>query len=260
MKILVLLSIFLYFESAKAESITQKIKNFLGFEDPPQVSLSPSNIELPPIPEIKKNATSTRSLKKDAKILTQGEQYNKLKKEKKRKYEIAFLKELYKVTRQSKASNEDILKWLNIIEQGGSREGVYRALVLDNVYASLENYDEPLNKEVVNFCEAYMQKFIRQTFNKEVYQQINVYTLKRILSEKSLEVLDALANKPEHVYSWYAVFSSALAKKYPDFFKSKLRKNTLKETHLSWAKKVPYQHIKSEVVVKIHHVLNQLAK
>ena len=62
----------------------------------------------------------------------------------------------------------------------------------------------------------------------------------------------------DSLYRWYALFSSDLAKDYSPFFKSDLRRNPDPNFQYEWAKNMPIQHIKSEFIIKVHTVMNQL--
>ena len=107
-----------------------------------------SSVVLPSIPQVKSDATSTDVYRKNQELQKQGESFNKLGLEEKRKYRVAFIQELYQVTRNTDPKESDVIKFLNVLEQGGSREGVYRAITLDSVYGSLESYEEAPEKKL----------------------------------------------------------------------------------------------------------------
>lgn len=216
-------------------------------------------MELPPIPEVKLNAKDESFYdKKEGPVYSQGDKYNSLSNEQKRSYRVAFLQQLFEVTRNSEAKKEDIIKFLNVLEQGGNREGVYRSITLDQVYLSLEQYDDTPSERLVNFVQYFPVKYLRKKYGKESIQKLNLWSLKRLIAEKCLELLDVLADKPEDLYTWYAVFSSELARDYPGIWGSKTRANPSDKYHYKWAQTVPFQHIKSEVVIKVHKLMNHL--
>jgi hypothetical protein len=220
-----------------------------------------NTIELPDIPIVKLDAKDASVYDvKSSPVYTQGEKYNSLPEAKKRSYRISFLQQLFEVTRNSEAKKEDIVKLLNVLEQGGNREGVYRAVTLDQVYLALEQYDETPSDELVNFAEYFPTKFLRKKYGRASIQKLNLWSLKRLLAEKCLELLDVFADTPENLYKWYAVFSSELATDHPGAWISDTRKKTSDIYHYNWAKSVPFQHIKSEVVIKVHRVMNHLNK
>jgi hypothetical protein len=169
------------------------------------------------------------------------------------------LQELFQVTRKTEASDEDLASWLNTLDQGGSREGVYQALVLDEVYAGLENEATPSSNKLLDFGLKFSQRYLNQTFNKESLAQLNLYSIKRILTEKSLDLMEYYeVHNLENLYQWYAVFSFELAKEYSPLLKTPLRQDQRFEYHYQWAKNMPIQHIKSEFIIKLHAVMNGL--
>lgn len=215
-----------------------------------------STVTLPVIPQIVKKNTDVESYTKKTKGQTE---YDKLTSEKKRQFDYKFLQELFMVTRKSEAKDEDIANWINTLDQGGSREGIYQALVLDEVYAALENINEKPTAKLVNFSVSFAQKFLNQTLKAESLETLNLYSLKRILTEKGLDILEYYETKDlDELYRWYAVFSADLAKDHEVFLKSDVRRDKSSEYHYEWAKSMPVQHIKSEFIIKLHTVMNGL--
>ncbi|MBI2519992.1 MAG: hypothetical protein HYV97_06235 [Bdellovibrio sp.] len=215
---------------------------------PPAVKMT-----MPPIPKLVDDAKSTEvySRKED---LAQF----KIKQEDYQKYNLAFIDEVIIETRGMKANDNDLAKWMNTMEQGASREGIYRALVLDATYAGLENYEAWVTERSSAFAISFLEKFINQTLKKEAIAKLNFYTLKRIVTEKALEVIDAYYNNPQDLHRWYAVLSSDFAEQYPTIWNNELRKDVSSERHLKWASSVPSQFLKSEVIIKIHKIFNHL--
>lgn len=213
-------------------------------------------IPMPEIPQQVKKATDVGAYSKKDKGVTE---YDKLPKERKRQFDYNFLEELFMVTRKSEPRDEDLANWLNTLDQGGSREGIYQALVLDEVYAALENMDESPSQRIVDFTISFSQKYLKQTFKEESIADLNLYSLKRILTEKGLDLMEYYeANDLESLYSWYANLSADLAKDYPSILKSQVRQEPSAKYHYEWAKSMPLQHIKSEFIIKLHSVMNGL--
>lgn len=236
-------------------NIQEKLAGFIGQK---KLEIKKDEFVLPPIPEVTQNATSVEVYNKKGVVFSQGESFNKLSLEEKRKYRIAFIRELYFVVRDSEPKKEEILQSLNALEQEGSREGIYRSLVLDRVYASLEGYEEAPSGKLVDFSVNYGQKYLAREFSKELIQKINLWGIKRVIVEKTLEVMDAFKTDGEDLYVWYAILSAELANKYPPAWTSKTRKREDQKFHYSWAKSVPFQQIKSEVIIKLHKLMNYL--
>ncbi|HAZ13767.1 MAG TPA: hypothetical protein DCY86_13325 [Bdellovibrionales bacterium] len=212
-----------------------------------------AKMALPPIPKLVDDAKSTEvySRKED---LSQF----KIKPEEYQKYNLAFIDEVIVETRGMKANDNDLAKWMNTMEQGASREGIYRAMVLDATYAGLENYDAAVTERSSAFALSFLEKFINQTLKKEAIDKLNFYTLKRVITEKALEVIDAYYSNPQDLYRWYAVLSSDFAEQYPTIWNNELRKDPSAERHMQWAGSVPSQFLKSEVIIKIHKIFNHL--
>lgn len=208
-------------------------------------------ITLPAIPKVEKNA-------KEA-IERKDEKASKISPEQAKKLDYAYLMELFDVTRRSKPSQKEVNDWMNVLSQGGSREGVYRGLVLDQTYYGLENFQRPVSDKVAEFAFQFMQKYLGQNTELEKLKAANFFTLKRVLTEKSLEVIDEyLKNNPEECYRWYAVFSAEMGGRFTPIWKNDLRKSSSKKEHMHWAELVPEQHLKSEVIVKLHAIFNNL--
>lgn len=215
-----------------------------------------SEIALPDIPQNVKKSTDVTSYTKKTKDPTE---FDKLPPERKRQFNYNFLEELFQVTRKTEPKDEDLANWLNTLEQGGSREGIYQALVLDEVYNGLESMEEKPSKRLLDYCLHFSEKYLNQTFNPQSITQLNLYSLKRIFTEKGLDLLEYYEVRDlDSLYRWYAVFSEDIARNYGMVMKSDIRKNDSAKFHYEWAKSMPIQHIKSEYIIKMHAVMNSL--
>lgn len=213
-------------------------------------------IALPEIPANVKQTTDVHSLTKKTKEPTE---FDKLPAERKRQFNYKFLEELFQVTRKTEPKDEDLANWLNTLDQGGSREGIYQALTLDEVYNGLESIPDKPSQRLLEFCLKYSQTFLKQTFKTDSLVQLNLYSLKRIFTEKGIDLMEYYESRDlDALYRWYALLSAFLAKEYEPMLKSDLRKNPSEEIHYAWAKSMPVQHIKSEFIIKMHTVMNQL--
>lgn len=254
-KILITLMITLSITNTQAEGIADEVRpyveQYLGEELAIKIfGEKEETIKLPEIPKVNKDAKSTRPEYVDT-------VKSKITKDQMNKANLSFLYEVYEAARRVKPNDNDVSKWMNVITQGGSREGVYRALVLDNTYAAMENYDTPMTDTGIEFSKYYVFEFMNKEISKDSLEKTNFYTLKRVLVEQTLEILDELLYKDVNLfYDWYAVFSAESAKKYPAFFTNKIRKSTSRERHRKWAQYVPIQHVKSEVIIKLHKLFN----
>ena len=202
------------------------------------------DIALPPIPTVSSN-------------LPKKVESRQLNPQKERRYNLAYIHELHSAVRHQKIDDKTLSRWINVMDQGGSREGIYRALVSDGIYAKLESAKTPLGDNLHDFVVGYTGRFLSLDIEKETLAKINFYSLKRLIVEKTLGILDSFV-QGEHLMRWYAVFSGNMAQKYPRAFGRGIRRIMEKRIHLKWASIVTYQHIKSEVIVKLHLILNFL--
>ncbi|WP_127718404.1 hypothetical protein [Halobacteriovorax sp. HLS] len=233
-----------------ADSIRPYVEKYLGEDIAVKIfGEVEETILLPAIPTVSKDAKNIRPELKTSKT--------KISKEKLEKANLSFIYQIYKATRMTDPNENEVARWMNVMSQGGSREGVYRALVLDGTYAGRENTDAPITDETIEFVQYYLSTFLDKSISKESLEKSNFYTLKRIITEQTLEILDELTyKKMEDFYNWYAVFSAEVAKKYPSTFDNKVRVSTSREKHKKWAMYVPVQHVKSEVMIKLHTLFN----
>ncbi len=206
-------------------------------------------IVLPKIPEIKEDVTSVAVYDKKPDRI-------QLEKKDEEKYYKSFVRDLYKSVRRQEPSVEETNGLLAILFQGGSREGIYRSLVLDGVYAQMENYDMPVSSKAADLTVHLYATYMGKKMDKSKLKGINFYSIKRLVTEKALETIDAYGDDRESIENWYAIFSSDLAGKFSNNFSNNLRKNPKKSLHKKWAQKFPIQHLKSEVIIKIHTTMN----
>lgn len=206
---------------------------------------------LPPLPQLAKDAKSTSiyERKQDKIALTPDQE---------KKYYYSYILEIYNATRMMKPNDDEVAKLMNVLSQGGSREGVYHSLVLDSTYAGMENYDKPVKSVAADFLVYFYGRYVGKQIKKENLKGLNVYSLKRLMTDKSLDIIDGYGENRENVEKWYAVMSSDLASKYGHLWTSNLRKDTSSLRHKQWASKVPIQHIKSETIIKLHTIMNSM--
>lgn len=209
-----------------------------------------SKIKMPKIPKIESETKKFSEVKNNS-------QRNLVKDEKTRKkYDLLFVKELLLAVR-NRMSNKDVeSQWFNVIDQGGSREGMYRALVLDGLYLEMENQDSWFSIDASTKAQQILSKFINENYDIEGLNKFNVFSLKRMVTEKLLEITDLLLKNEDDFFSWYAFLSVDYSVNKIDVFKNKLRKSKSLEEHYKWAKSVPTQMIKSELIIKTHKLFN----
>ncbi len=210
-------------------------------------------VTLPEIPKLSDDTKSTAIYNKkelsNAKAPT-GQQKQQL--------DYLFIKELFITTKLREATENDLGIWYNTLTQGGSREGVYRAMVLDAEYYELETKTISTSKSAIDFSIYFLETFINQKIDANSLKKPNFFSMKREITERALSIIDLFENQND-LAKWYAVFSGYVAIKYTEAWTNDLRKNSSKMAHLRWAMSVPVEHIKSETYIKIHQVMNYLS-
>lgn len=211
---------------------------------------SENEVAMPAIPKIEENATSTAvyNRKKDS---------VEMNKEVEQKFNYAYIRELYEATRQNKPNEDEMGKMMNVLSQGGTRDGIYRSLVLDSTYAGMENWERAVKNNSADFAVYFFDKYLGRSIKKKSLEGMSIYTLKRLITERSLEIADAFEQRDE-LESWYAVMSSDLALKFPLVWQNEVRKNASSGFHKKWASQVPFEHIKSEIIIKLHSSFNSM--
>ncbi|MBT3586798.1 MAG: hypothetical protein HN509_17940 [Halobacteriovoraceae bacterium] len=236
------------------EKLRPYIVQYLGAETANKILGADANsINMPKIPTVSTDAKDVSSLGQE-----DDGNWDKIPKDKRGLYNAYFVKEVFQAVKNRRADDNIIGKWSQTLAQGGSREGVYRAFVLDNDYAGKENFNYPLSDSSINFAKWYMQKFVNKEVKKAKLKKFNFYSLKRITTEKSLEIVDAFGKDKDNLHNWYAILSSDLATKYPKLWKTKTRQVKTSKGHKYWAQNMPAQFLKSELIVKVHMVYNHL--
>lgn len=216
-------------------------------EDP---SANLSEYQMPQIPVVDRSSTST-------KVYDRPKDQIKIDPSVEAKFNYAYINEVFDVTRKQKPNEDEIAKMMNILSQGGTRTGIYRSLVLDSTYGGMENWDVAVKSKTADYALDFYKKFLGRDIKKKSFEGMNIYTLKRLMTENALEVLDAF-EKREDAESWYGLFSQKMAKEFPSQWKNDVRKNTSAIAHKDWASKVPLEHMKSEVIIKLHTALNTM--
>lgn len=229
-------------------------ERLLGFGESSAPTTSLKMPEIPTVEQLRLTTSTNDLLKKEATA------FDKLPTERIRQFNFNFLQELFEVTRRTEARDEELSTWMNALDQGGSREGIYQSLVLDEVYNTLESIENSPSNKILDFVVYYSNKYLNQAMSKEQLAELNHYTLKRILTEKGIDVMEFYQTKNlDDLYRWYAFFSSDVAYLYPaSFANNEVRSQKSIDYHYEWAKSMPIQHIKSEFIIKMHKLMNDL--
>ena len=210
-------------------------------------------VTLPEIPIVKKDA-------KDMSVYNKKEYKSSFTKEQMSQYNLSYINELIKVTRELDANRDELSKWYGTLEQGGTREGVYQSLVLDPYYQRLENYNQSTSKAAIDYTITFFKKYLGKDLKEEKLSSLNIFSVKRITVNQGLDVADVLLSKSrEEFCRWYAVLSSELAGNTV-VWQSKLRKTKESGVHYRWAMKMTPDIVKSEYILKMHMLYNHLQK
>lgn len=235
------------FEDIK-EKVRPYFETYLGEKTSLSLLGAPplDQLQLPPIP--KKGNGNKR---------IQNPHVKEFGKKEKDKYDVSYIVELYKVTRLGDVNNEKLGDWYNVLSQGGSREGIYRAVVLDGTYYELEQKDYPSKKPFLDFVSNHLKIYTETKVSSKNLEQANFFLIKRMMIEKYLEVIDSFSSF-EELTLWYGVLSGEMARNYPSVFKNIVRSNTSMKYHKQWAQSVPVDFLKIEVAIKLHKIYNFL--
>lgn len=228
----------------------ERVNKLYGIEE--QVVVE-EEIKMPVIPKVIRDSKSTESTSIG---YNKESRFRKLTPEQLVQLDYQFVRDLNIAVRGENPSDAEISRWLNTLTQGGSREGIYRAMVLDHHYAELEAKTNQANDEMAKFCVEYYAKYAGAKISEQNLKEMSRFTVKRLVTEKILEVFDELKKKPEDVYAWYALMNAEFATKHAALFYSKIQKETNPKIHLNWAKEMPEQILKSEIIIKLHTILN----
>ncbi len=197
-----------------------------------------------------------------------------------RKIRKQFLSEIYKhVFAREFRDKESYVRWMNILEQGASVEGVYRGLVLSGDYAQMERgrtTPEALNlfASEMALLTLYRKKKIEEyiTGNEEKrklqeleqalltrFKSSSLFTLKRVLGEEVLEYMDILKSNRAMLSKWYSKTTVRWNSQGIDFG-LKLRNSKNSEYHSQWARQNSLGRIQWEVLNRLHRLMNGLGR
>lgn len=220
------------------------------FGAPKNQAQNKPEVELPKIPLIDQSATSLA-------VYNKKEDSIKIDPTVAQKFNYVYIRELFEATRQEKPNENDMAKMMNILSQGGTRDGVYRSLVLDATYGGMENWDKPVKSNSADFAVYFYETYLGRKIKKKSFEGMSIYTLKRLITERALEVAAAFEDR-DSLERWYAVLSGDIAQKFPLIWPNEMRKNPSAKAHKDWAAHVPMEHIKSELIIKIHSSFNSM--
>lgn len=243
-------------------SLTQKLWSFVDYIKEKIGLVKPvEEITLPQIPQPKNNPLDLSVYNKKLDELYPSNELTKSwDAQKKKQVYIGFIKELFEVTLVRNAKRNEIEKWYNVLEQGSPREGVYQAIVLGDSYRHKEVTAPKSPLIAINFTKDYLKKFLEQKTSDDLLKRLDCFSLKRIIVDNTLKTVEVLEENPDYLFRWYAVFSKDLAEQFPSVWKYQIRASKSDIAHYRWANSRPLQHIKSEIIFKLHKVYNDMCQ
>lgn len=178
----------------------------------------------------------------------------------------ALLHEMFEVVllREPLGNGEFDSLW-NPLLQGASIEGIYNGLVHSSRYLDLEQKTgraTPLTVQVFKQELAPFEAALGQPTDFEAvnFQEASLFTLKRILGDEALKVVDTKSANPGVLVSWYGPWTARIASMKIDFGLP-LRSNTDPHFHEHWAMeqlKTPsgMDYVVWEILDRVHRVLD----
>ena len=162
---------------------------------------------------------------------------------------------------------QEMLNWLNVLEQGGSVEGVYHGMVLSTQYMDKEKdalaKDDALRFFAEESVLLSLEKQVLDTKSSAAVDQLlvkmpktSIYTLKREMGESILKLVSAKKGDRNKLADWYAdVATRWSAKKIP--FGIAERNKEERSFHYQWAMDNSVELLQWELLNRTHRILNQ---
>ncbi|MEW6056141.1 MAG: hypothetical protein AB1540_05955 [Bdellovibrionota bacterium] len=207
-----------------------------------------------------------------------------------------FIKELFKVVvLRDLKSEEEFIKYMNVLDQGGHYEGIYNGIVYSSEYRekergvasvpALKAYSEILAQIILD--QKYDPLKIPKTENPAVPLPTadsvkapepsdaermalvaelekdgiarSLFTLKRRLGEEALKTIDLKKEYREKLATWYGRFTVYLNKRGVDFRLPE--RNKMDEYfHYKWALDAEEDRLKWECLNRLHTILNSVSQ
>lgn len=191
-----------------------------------------------------------------------------------------FLSEIYEhVYARKFTDKESFIKWMNVLEQGASVEGVYRGLVLSREYAQMERGRTTAEALDLFASEMAILALFRDGKNAKYFdsedgkkklagikaaltakfETRSLFTLKRVLGEEILAYIEVLKSNRESLVEWYAV-TTVRWNGYGVDFGMEQRNKPDKQYHARWASGHSLGRIQWEVLNRLHRLFNRLGR
>lgn len=213
-------------------------------------------IKMPAIPKVVKDAKDISGYGKED-LGLEHPFYKNLQEQQIKELSVGFVNEIFNVVLGREPTYDEFQGKVSVLLQGGSREGVYRSLVLSDKYLGFEQTRTDASDPVVDFTIDFLARQLDSGIERKKLENFNFYTIKRFLVEKCLETYDAFPNEHSK-HSWFALTSEVLQKNEFMKWQQKHRLLNTSDQYYAWAEKIPADVVKSEIVIKLHKIFNEL--
>lgn len=191
-----------------------------------------------------------------------------------------IVQEMFKVVHLRDTQNpNEIVDWVEALNEGASVEGLYRGLTRSTLYRKLEVDRGPARagtvenfvREVLRLEDALGERIpleapgVRpspvpgQTRVQELsvlYAGVSAFTLKRVLGEAGVHCV-ATQKLRGKLAPWYGAWASALGREKVADFGLALRNKDDEGFHRAWAETAPEDRVLWEVLNRLNRILNE---
>ena len=177
--------------------------------------------------------------------------------------------DIYQTPVQDAKSIKDVLTWVNVLDQGGSIEGVYHGMILTPKYRALERGRASL-AAIRFFAEQLAMLKLEQSTPDENTKKLTqeygqrllnmpLYTLKRELGERMFTKITKLKGNQEKLADWFANLTVYLAGKNVPFGMEQRNRADI-NFHKQWAMNNNLGLLQWETLNRMHRILNYYGK
>jgi len=181
---------------------------------------------------------------------------------------VWLYKEMYEqIFLKSEQNPKDISAWINVLNQGGSIEGVYHGLILSTQYSNLERGSVSLPAirflgEELSWLKKPEDTEKAEKERKELAQKIaqenirnSLFTIKRTFGEFILQEIEKRKNDRAALSKWYAAIAVRWSNKDVNFGMNQRNKADF-DFHKNWATTNSIGMIQWELLNRVHRLFN----
>lgn len=188
-----------------------------------------------------------------------------------RKISASFIKEAHSVVLEREVSKEEFDRWMNVLDQGGSLEGIHNGLTHGDEYRNKEKGIAPPDalrlyaqlmaaldidgraEGSAAIPEADKKKLISEYAQKAVNKSL--YTLKREATLQAIKTMDTRKAYKDKWATWFSKFSVSTNARGVDFGSPERNKSD-EQAQYQWALDASEDRVKWEVFNRIHRLFN----